>query len=120
EAVVEAVRGKAPTEVSARVDRLLDRASVTAARRPRAHEALLDQLMGDRLIDVGWTLGVPPSASFATQLRDAGVFASARIMMAMQFVQQMLALAGWWLIGRGALDGQIASGWLVAWALVLF
>jgi ATP-binding cassette subfamily B protein len=120
DALVDAVRGKVEPELQARVDQLLDRAAVSAARRPRAHAALLEHLMGGRLIDVGWTLGVPPNVPFATQLREAGVFGSARTMMAMQLVQQALALSGWWLIGRGALEGQIASGWLVAWALVLF
>src|SRR5205807_10386190 len=29
-------------------------------------------------------------------------------------------LLGWWMIGRGALEGRLDRGWLVAWALVIF
>jgi ATP-binding cassette subfamily B protein len=119
DALTEAVRGHVEPELSARVDRLLDRASVKDRRRARAHAALVDQLVAGRQVDVGWTLGLPPSAPFSTQLRDAGVGSSALRMMTAQLGLQALSLAGWWLVGRGALDGQIAPGWLVAWGLVL-
>jgi ATP-binding cassette, subfamily B, bacterial len=119
-ALTEAIRGEVDAEASARVEGLLERGAVKAAKRARARGALLEHLVGDRLIDLGWALALPPSAPFAAQLRDAGVFSSAGTMMLMQLAQQALLIAGFWLVGRGALEGQIERGWLVAWALVLF
>jgi ATP-binding cassette subfamily B protein len=80
---------------------------------------MLDQLLASRRVDVGWSMALPPSAPFASQLRDAGVLRAARTTALVQLAQQVLAIAGWWLIGRGALNGQIERGWLVAWGLVL-
>jgi ATP-binding cassette subfamily B protein len=114
-----AARGSIDPDMSARTDRLLERAAFAASRRARAHSAILDQLLRGRMVDLGWTLGLPSSAPFASQLRDAGVFASARTMVAMQISQQVLSIVGWWLVGRGALEGQIERGWLIAWGLVL-
>ena len=34
-------------------------------------------------------------------------------------VQYFLVLLSWWLVGRGALEGRLDRGWLLAWALLL-
>lgn len=118
-AVVDAVRGPLGRAMAAGVGRVLDRASVPTARRKRARRALLDQVLAGRVVDVGFRLGLPPSAPFVAQMRAAGVFTSMGVMIAAQLAYQLLALTGWWLVGRGALDGQIERGWLMAWGLVL-
>jgi ATP-binding cassette subfamily B protein len=118
-AIVDAARGEVGAEVSQRVERLLDRAGVRGKRRTRAREALIDRFLGGQHLVLGWSLELPPSAPFARQLRDAGAVSGALATLAMQLVQQALGIVGWWLIGRGALEGQIARGWLLAWALVL-
>jgi ATP-binding cassette subfamily B protein len=38
----------------------------------------------------------------------------------MHAAQYGLWLLSWWLVGRGAFDGHLERGWLLAWALVLF
>jgi ATP-binding cassette subfamily B protein len=118
-AIVDAMRGDVGADVSQRVDRLLDRVGVEGQRRAGAREALLDRMLGGRHLVLGWSLELPPSASFARQLRDAGAVSGALATLAMLLAQQALGIAGWWLIGRGALEGQIAHGWLWAWALVM-
>jgi ATP-binding cassette subfamily B protein len=118
-ALVEAVRGEIRPEIAERVDRLLDRTGVTGKRRESARAALFDRMLSGWHLGLGWSLELPPSAPFARQLRDAGAFSGAIVTLLMRLAQQALGIAGWWLIGRGALEGQIARGWLLAWALVL-
>jgi ATP-binding cassette subfamily B protein len=117
--LARAARGAPDAAMAERVDGLLDRANVPPSRRPAARDAMLEHLFPTRMIDVGWAMALPPSAPFARQLREAGVFRAMRATALAQLGQQALAIASWWLIGRGALEGQIARGWIVAWGLVL-
>jgi ATP-binding cassette subfamily B protein len=117
--LAEAVRGEPDARLLSRLDRVLERAAVAASRRDRTRGALFEEMMADRSVDIGWSVGLPPSSPFPWQLRGAGVFAAARTMLAMQLLQQALGIAGWWLVGRGALEGQLVPGWLAAWGLVL-
>jgi ATP-binding cassette subfamily B protein len=118
-ALLVAARGHEGPELSERVERLLARAAVPARRRARVREALVNRMMAGRPLRVGWSLGLPASAPFMHQLQDAGVFSSAVVALLGRLLQQLLGVVGWWMVGRGALQGQLATGWLVAWALVL-
>jgi ATP-binding cassette subfamily B protein len=117
--IAATIGGRADPSVSTRVDSILHRAQVASSRRTRARAGMLREILADRLVDVGWTLGLPPNAPFGAQLRAAGIWTSAATILVMQLVKQTLGLLGWWLIGRGALQGQLETGWLLAWGLVV-
>ena len=40
-------------------------------------------------------------------------------MLGMYFVQQLLSVASWFVIGRGIFQGHFDMGWLLAWAILL-
>jgi ATP-binding cassette, subfamily B, bacterial len=57
--------------------------------------------------------------ALAEQARRTGVVAAAGVLAVTHAAQYLLWIASWWLIGRGALEGRLDSGWLAAWALLL-
>jgi ATP-binding cassette subfamily B protein len=103
----------------ARVDALLDRANVPPARRARAREALIREPVANLPLEAGWLIRTPPSAPFLGQLRSAGLTRPVVSMLLANLVTQALSILAWWMIGRGALSGNLDRGWLVAWALML-
>ncbi len=113
------VREGVDERAETRTDRLLHRAGTPGDRHARAREAILREQLGSRLLDAGWRLSLPPSASFALQMQRAGLWRRASEVVILQTAVQGLSLAAWWLVGKGALDGQLESGWLIAWVLLL-
>ncbi|MBK6463279.1 MAG: ABC transporter ATP-binding protein [Myxococcales bacterium] len=114
-----ALRSGLDVESERRVERLLDRANVVPARRSRARDAILREALGGRVLEAGWIVALPPSAPFVDQLRQAGLPRRAAAIVACQVALQGLAMLAWWVVGKGALEGRLEPGWLVAWALLL-
>lgn len=104
----------------AELDEVLARAGVPPHRRARARRALLRERLGARRIG-GLTLLRPsPESSLWHQARVAGLHRRLAALLLSYAAYYVLWVASWAVIGIGALDGQLASGWLVAWALALF
>jgi len=55
-----------------------------------------------------------------SQFRHAGVYRPVFILIGMYFVQQILTIASWYVIGRGVFQGHFDLGWLFAWGILLF
>jgi len=106
-------------EVAEPVDELLEAASVAAPRRERARRALLAQALAQAVVGPCWIVRPPASASIRDLARDAGVGRTIVALVAVHALAYLLFLAGWWLVGAGALAGRIDLGTLLAWALVL-
>ena len=106
-------------ENGARVDAVLGRASVSPKRRARAREALIRGPVAHLPFEAGWMVRTPPSAPFFGQVRQAGLVRPTVSMLVANLVTQGLSIGAWWLIGRGALEGNLDRGWLVAWALIM-
>jgi ATP-binding cassette subfamily B protein len=66
----------------------------------------------------GWTLD-PAERHFWPRVREAGGVGLVVRGLAGFSLSLVLALAAWWVVGRGALDGRLEPGWLWAWALIL-
>jgi ATP-binding cassette subfamily B protein len=66
-----------------------------------------------------WLMRVPPSASLWAQLRQARLPSRLSGMMALFALLYTLELTGWGLIGHASLNGQMDTGWLIAWALLM-
>ena len=66
-----------------------------------------------------WLLRLPPGASFWQQMCQAHLPRSFFALIGAYTIQYTLMIFAWWVIGRGALQGHLDIGWLLAWALLL-
>jgi ATP-binding cassette subfamily B protein len=119
EEVWRALRAGVDHYAEARTDRLLERARVGRSRRVQARDLILREQLARRRLDAGFIVGLPPSAPFALQLRESGLFARGFELALLHIAIQLLSLLSWWLVGKGALEGRLDRGWLLAWALLL-
>jgi ATP-binding cassette subfamily B protein len=101
------------------VDQLLDQVGVEPARRPKARSVLLREKLAERVIGECWLLRLPPGAGIWEQARAARLHRYLTGFCAAHTLARLFGLASWWVIGRGALNGHIDPGWLLAWALLL-
>ena len=98
---------------------LLDECELRGARRRRARRALLRSRLAGEMVTGVYALHAGLEASFWRALRRAGVPLRLGALAASHAAGFALWLVSWWMIGRGALDGRIESGWLIAWGLLL-
>jgi ATP-binding cassette subfamily B protein len=103
----------------ARVAALLDRTQLSGEARERAEIGMLAEFLATTNVMHAWMVRLPPGASFATQLRAAGLFRLATGLIFAHSGGYVLFLLSWWAIGRAVLEGHLASGWLWGWALIL-
>jgi ATP-binding cassette subfamily B protein len=102
-----------------RIDQLLATAEIAPKRRPQAHAHLLKEYFSKAQIGGCWMLRLPPGAPFWQQLRQAGLPLQLGIVVGAHLARYLLLLGAWWLIGRGALTGQLDTGWLLGWGLLV-
>ncbi|HSF48579.1 MAG TPA: ABC transporter ATP-binding protein [Burkholderiales bacterium] len=105
--------------LAAGVARLLREAGVIESRREQAQAAILDRQLGSRIIGGGWILRLSSGASFWKQLCEAGLLRELIAPIALHAAHYAVLLAAWWVLGRGALNGRMDTGWLAAWTLFL-
>jgi ATP-binding cassette subfamily B protein len=101
------------------IDRLLTVARVPPRRRAVARRALLAERLGGRLIDCGWILRESAGQPFLNAARRSGAAGRIAVLVGAHLVEYGLFVASWALLGRGALDGRMDRGWLVAWLVLL-
>ena len=104
---------------SEEIDGLLDRARVPPRRRGPARRALLGDRLGAAHVEGCFLLRQPPGASFRHQLLRQGLSGRVASFLGAHLTQYLLLMAAWWVVGRGALQGTLDHGWLLAWALLL-
>ena len=101
------------------IARLLEDVGVSKSRRERATKAILGRQLGTRAISGGWILRLSPGASFWKQLREAGLLRELIAPIVLHMAHYAVLIMAWWVLGRGALRGQMDTGWLGAWGLLL-
>ncbi len=106
-------------QLGEQIDQLLVDAQVPEERRTRSRLAILRDQLGPQRIEVGWLLRLPPGANLTSQFHNHGLYKPVFIMIGMYFVQQLLSIASWLVIGRGIFQGHFEFSWLIAWALLL-
>lgn len=99
------------------VESLLATLSLSAPDKAREH--MVRERRHDETLDDIWLVRARPGASVAEDVRQSRVLRFLSAFLASYFVDYSLFLASWWLIGRGALRGQVDWGWLAAWALLI-
>jgi ATP-binding cassette subfamily B protein len=105
--------------VIADVDALLNQTEITGRQRTRIKRMLIQERMAGQRIMGCWLLRTPPTTSFSKQLSRAHLPSRLSAMLLIFAALFVMEIAGWTLIGRGALGGRLDSGWLLAWALLL-
>ncbi len=119
EAIRRALLSAEDTSASEAVESLLARAALPASRRERAASVLLAEWLGQRPFRGCWAVREPSHAPLRRLLSEAGVFRHLRRFALASAADFALLVLGWAWIGRAALEGRGAGGWLVGWALVI-
>jgi len=101
------------------VEQLIMDAGVQQERRSRARLAILRDQLGSYRIEAGWILRQPPGTKLNSLFKQAGIYKPVFIMLVMYFVQMLLTIATWIVIGRGIFQGHFDLGWLIAWGFLL-
>jgi ATP-binding cassette subfamily B protein len=101
------------------IDRLLEVARVPARRRAVARRALIGERLGGHPIACGWILREGAGRPFLDAARRAGALGRIATLVGAHLGEYALFVASWALLGRGALDGRMDRGWLVAWLVLL-
>lgn len=120
---VEALRAalcariEAPFRQSTRA--MLEAVKVPPRRLERAEAALLRQRLGGFRVRGCWLLRADPGESLLRQLRFAGAYRRLARMFAVQLGLYAASGVGWYILGRGALEGTLDRAWLGGWALAL-
>jgi ATP-binding cassette subfamily B protein len=111
----------APIEgpVEARIEQLLTAAEIAPRRAARARRQLMMEQLKNHRIGGCWLLQAPSGTSFWRQALQAGLVLQGVGIAATHLVQYLLLVGSWWLIGRGALSGQLDTGWLLGWGLMV-
>ncbi|MEW6379405.1 MAG: ABC transporter ATP-binding protein [bacterium] len=102
------------------IDRLFAEVMVSRQRHAQARAVILSEHLGPVPVTRCWLLRLSPGAGFWQQMRQARLPRSFCALTGAYTVQYALMVFAWWVIGRGALQGNLDLGWLLAWALLLF
>lgn len=94
----------------------------TGSRRQRdkVRQFILREQLATVPIEGCWLLDLSPGSPFWPQLRRAGFVRQTLTFTGAYVVQHFLFLFSWWVIGRAVFQGRVETGWLIAWALILF
>jgi len=101
------------------IDRILEQAGIPTRRRKRTGSAILADRLAHRKVVDGWSLRLPPGASFWRQFREMKLPNRLVSLAVAHLAEYLLWIGTWWMIGQAALQGRLDRGWLVAWALML-
>lgn len=99
---------------------LLESAAIPDGLQARTMRFLLNDQLGNKRFDRCWLLRPHAGANPRRLLRETGVFQNAGVLIGAHTVQYLLWLASWAILGRLSLQGRMDTGWLIAWALLLF
>ncbi|MGH7456542.1 MAG: ABC transporter ATP-binding protein, partial [bacterium] len=101
------------------IESLLAEAEVPIQNRSKARQAILRERLSDAWIGNCWLVHPPLSQNLLQQARAAGLPGRFVLFLLSYFVYYTLWILSWWLVGKGALEGRLDPGWLIAWLLLL-
>ena len=115
----DALAAAVEAEARPAIATVLSEAGVPEKRREVALTSILGEALGGNRCAGGWLIRLPPEAPIGKQARSAGLGRLLLWLVACHAANQLLFIAAWILIGRGALAGQLDVGWMLAWGLAL-
>lgn len=105
--------------VRADVEALVRQANIPSKNRAEVTRFLVQERVAGTRVEGCWTLRMPPTQSFWSQLLWVRMPRRTSTMLAVFGALYLIEILGWTVIGQGALDGRFDYGWLVAWILLL-
>lgn len=118
--LLAALAGPLEATVETRVEKIIKGANIRKCRRATTKQALFSEYLDQYPVGPVWILRSPAGAPFYSQLCRIGVISRVILLVAAHITQYVLFLFSWWLIGRGALTGNLNFAWMIGWALLLF
>ncbi len=116
ESVARALDQSLSSEAARDVETLFESLPLKSPAKARAR--MVAERLSTESFDHIWLLRPTPAESVYEDIRRARLPELVSIFAAAFLIDFCLFVASWWLIGRGALRGQIDAGWLTAWALL--
>jgi len=104
----------------AELETLFSNAGLAGASLDRARGALLSQHLQNTRVGSCWLIRTPSPERLVDAARDSGLIRGASLLALAHVAQAALFVGGWWLLGRGLLEGRLDRGWLLGWLLLLF
>ncbi len=101
------------------LDAILERTGVPARRRARTRESLRRTRLAACWVGGWWMIRPRPDAPLSRHVKHGRLARRLAWIVAGHALVSALGLGAWWLLGRGALEGRLDRGWLLAWALLL-
>jgi ATP-binding cassette, subfamily B, bacterial len=101
------------------VERVLSTAQIPSGRRKTVRAAMMRERLGTREIGQCWLLRPSPSASFWSQLQSARLPQQVLLMLSAFALGYGLEIASWTVMGQTTLNGQLETGWLIGWGLLM-
>lgn len=101
------------------IDEMLYQAQVPSERIPPARKSILREQLATQNIDIGWILRQPPGFNLFSKLRKAGVLRPFITVFGLYFLQILLSIFSWIVIGRGIFLGHYDWAWISAWVILL-
>jgi ATP-binding cassette subfamily B protein len=117
--VSDAVRRPFEGQAGSQLDHLLERTRMTPDARGRARAAILREQLVTTRFGGCWFFRAPMQGGLGSAAREAGLLRGVTMLAATHFIQSVLFVLSWWLLGRGLLNGTIDHGWLLGWVLLL-
>ncbi|PTL85743.1 ABC transporter ATP-binding protein [Vitiosangium sp. GDMCC 1.1324] len=113
-----AVRARVEHQQGPVAERVLERAGLRGPQRAMARQALLGAQLAQTYLFAARRLRLPPGARLVHHLRALRAGWRLLMLLLLTGLIQVCVLSGWWLMGRGAFEGQLDPGWIWAWALM--
>ncbi|HKV41413.1 MAG TPA: ABC transporter ATP-binding protein [Blastocatellia bacterium] len=101
------------------IETFLRCAGIPPRRLARASRNILRERLSQQIVEGCWMLRLPPGSSFLRQVKRAGLWRQTARMLGSYVGINLLTVAGWWMIGKGALSGRLETEWMAGWALCL-
>lgn len=118
--LTQQLRANAEAPFARMTNRMLESINIPTGRWDRVRSTMIGEQMSGTQLTGCWRLRPAPGASIWQHFRHAGLLPPLLLLLPAQAAQQLLALLGWWVIGRGALQGHFEWVWILVWALLLY
>jgi ATP-binding cassette subfamily B protein len=98
---------------------LLESVGIRQGRWARVRATMLRQRLAGTLVAHAWLLRMEPGSNFLLSLRLSKIPQRLLLLAGTHLLQYALWLAGWWIVGAGALSGRLDGTLLWGWVLLL-
>ena len=100
-------------------EEMLSQSGVPQERRSRTRNIIMQEMLGQQRMNLGWLLRLSPGAGLWSQLRHYGIPRLLTTILAVVIIEQLLQIGAWWMVGISVFAGYFDWSLLLAWGLIL-